>query len=906
MSLSHDIWGRQYAVAPDETIEQGSVRVASHVASAEGSRHSEFTEKFAQLMRENRFWPGGRVLAGAGTAHGNVLNCFVQDGSPYQPGSSDAALATARKLALVTKVGGGNGVNLDPYPAKKPYPHRIGRLALHIDPHHPDADNVRQGRYKDLVIGEYRTQGYRRVESYEGDPNWSDWYDIAVEDSVEDIWAAAAEMVIRLLEGEDVVVDLSALRPEGAPVNGSGGSSSGPASFAVEIFDNFAYWASLGGAEHAGPVATLRYVFAPTLRAIRQGGTRRGAGMATLSVSHPDVRDFITAKDLAREAREGDIGTFNISVLTDDDFMEQANQSGSATFVYKQLLGEIAKHAWQTGEPGLIFIDRINEYNPLVESDGPILATNPCGEVPLYPGEPCDLGAIVLSSHLRKDHISGSLEVDYPKLRETVKLAVRFLDDVLTVEHAPLEEIRLAILDKRRIGLGVMGLADMLIKLGLRYDSTEATALVNKVINAIRDEAQRTSVELGRERSVPEGVKRAGLSRRNIALLTVAPTGTTSMLADCSSGIEPVFAGAYTRRIGTDYVAVVHPLLTQILSEHTPTNGYALPDAVTISGRRWNFEQLAHDIQAHHGSLLPLLEKLPKDARLSAFVTAHDVAPLDHVTMQAVVQRAFDREGKLANSISKTINLPHGSTVSDVMLAYTEAWRMGCKGITVYRDGSRELQVLTTSSTTTPELPVVPVSAVATDSPVSFSDIADDFVREMKEHTHQYERNSGKSFAVVKRPARVTGSSYKYDLGGKKVYVQVFTNDEGEIVELWTPPYKSESSEYKSAHDIVGRLASMALKYGAPIDELIRVFEGHYDESAGIVRKHGYVDSKWQLVADSLKAESLRDALVLSEPMLSATINTHKGHDCPDCAGTNLIREEGCLKCYDCGFSRCG
>jgi ribonucleoside-diphosphate reductase alpha chain len=365
---------RQYFLADDGDLLGMFRRVADWVARPEPAElRTAQADRFFELMVGKRFCPGGRVLAGAATSHGNVLNCFVQDGRPDAEGSDAWVLRLATKLAVVTKVGGGNGLNLDPIPPKRAFSGQVGRLYLTINPNHPDYEKVREGTFMDLVHGSYVTRGYhtaRFVEYHEAPVH------IAVKqvgDSVESIWAHAAEVVTTVLRGDDLLLDLSGLRAEGTPVNGSGGSSSGPSSFSVEVFDNFARWAGLGGAAYAGPVATLRYVFSPTLRVIRQGGTRRGAGMATISIHHPDVHDFITSKDLERERVEGDISTFNISVLVTDEFMQRAQAEGT-----RGVLWEIAQHAWQTGEPGLIYVDRINEYNPMRASLGEIKSTNPC------------------------------------------------------------------------------------------------------------------------------------------------------------------------------------------------------------------------------------------------------------------------------------------------------------------------------------------------------------------------------------------------------------------------------------------------------------------------------------------------------------------------------------------------
>jgi len=369
--IAVDITLRQYALPHETSVEEVFRRAADAVTPVASSHLSNY---IYDLMVNKKFSPGGRILAGAGTRHGNLLNCFVQDGSPWEPGTDRYALHLATKLALVTRVGGGNGLNLDSFPPAKEYTRHVGTAYVLA------SDNdIRTGTYLDLVTGKRVVKGYADLLVVDSLPDDSSTWDRAVlevQDDTEDIWHAATTMVQLMLGGKDVYLDLSRLRPEGSPVSGSGGTSSGPASFAVEIFDNFARWARLGGASHAGPVATLRYLFAPTLRVIRQGGVRRGAGMATLSASHPDIEDFITSKALRRERLEGDISTFNISVLVDDAFM-QRYQAGDFDTV--ATFHAIAEQAWATGEPGLLFVDTINKNNPLAERDGPIVATNPCG-----------------------------------------------------------------------------------------------------------------------------------------------------------------------------------------------------------------------------------------------------------------------------------------------------------------------------------------------------------------------------------------------------------------------------------------------------------------------------------------------------------------------------------------------
>ena len=835
-SLEDMIWKRQYAASESEDFAAGTRRVGRSIALSQSD-----ADAYAGLVLSKRFMPGGRILAGAGSSHGNLLNCFVQDGAPFDTGSTSGCLLLARKLALVTKVGGGNGLNLDPIRARQDYRGPKGKASLTISGTHADAGRVREGTYMDLVRGEYATRPYRFLEFVERDrvPSGSDV--IHVEDSVDGIWIAAADMVNSLLAGHDVTVDLSGLRAEGTPVLGSGGTSSGAASFAVEVFENFSHWAALGGAEHAGPVATLRYVFAPTLRVIRQAGVRRGAGMATLSATHPDLKDFITAKDLEREAAEGDISTFNISVLASDDFMRRAEASNDSPEHAR--LVEVASHAWQTGEPGLIFMDAINRHNPLAEIDGPIMATNPCGEIPLYPGEPCDLGAVNLAAHVSDGRI------DEVALARTARTAVRFLDDVLTAEKSPLPEIHDAIQDKRRIGLGVMGLADMLIRLGLNYGTDEGRAAVRSVIDTLRNAALAESTDLALERGIPTGVERAGLQRRNIALFTVAPTGTTSMLAGVSGGVEPVFAATYTRRIGTEYVKVVHPLLSEILSTLTPQGRFKGGDG------RWDEEAIVAALNEHHGSLQAIRDDLPADARLDAFVIAHDISGRDHVLMQAVVQRAFDwvsdsawksgnRNGMTlaGNSISKTCNMPTEATVKDVLEAYELAWSEGCKGITVYRDGSRDLQVLTTTGTKADEDKPEVVSA-RPEATVTRPDPRLEYEREQRMH------------GITDKVNLVNANGVR-----RGFFITVNSDSSGDPREVFIVSGKA-GDEANGDSEALGRVVSIALQYGVPPSAVVSTLRGINGGMFGTYQGR-IVTSKADLVAVALETAARENGAV--------------------------------------------
>jgi ribonucleoside-diphosphate reductase alpha chain len=863
---------RQYFLPDDGDLLGMFRRVADWVARPEPAElRAAQADRFFELMVGKRFCPGGRVLAGAATSHGNVLNCFVQDGRPDTEGSDAWVLRLATKLAVVTKVGGGNGLNLDPLPPKRAFSGPVGHLYLTINPNHPDYEKVRDGTFMDLVHGSYVTRGYhtaRFVEYHEAPVH------IAVKqvgDSVESIWAHAAEVVATVLRGEDLLLDLSGLRAEGTPVNGSGGSSSGPSSFSVEVFDNFARWAGLGGAACAGPVATLRYVFSPTLRVIRQGGTRRGAGMATISIHHPDVHDFITSKDLERERLEGDISTFNISVLVTDEFMQRAQVEGT-----RGVLWEIAQHAWETGEPGLIYVDRINQYNPMRATLGEIKSTNPCGEIPLFPGEPCDLGAINLAAYVREQGL-GMEGFDADAFRDDVRTTIRFLDNVLEVNRFALEDNREMSMFLRRLGLGIMGLADALIRMGYRYDSDAGRAAVAEMITHLREAATEASRALADERGAFAGFASSSLTspRRNVALLTVAPTGTTSMLMGVSSGVEPIFAPFIYRKIGTGYAALVAPLFRELLDRHAPAPGFAKGDG-------WDWEKVVQAVQDNHGSVQGL-DFVPDDVK-AVLVCAHDIAPSDHVKMQGVVQSAFDAGGEMvANSISKTINLPNEATVDDVYDAYALAFATGCKGITVYRDGSRQFQVLSTKAEKKDEMRKSD-AGVGTQSSTSAQPAA--------ALAPSFDRLPGEP--LFDRPARLTGFTDAVKLtlpsGEKRGFYVTVNKQDGLPVEVFITSGKA-GDEANADSEALGRVVSIALQYGVPAEALVKTLRGINGGMYGSYEGR-LVASRADLIAVALETAGVENVLL-------------KGQGCPDC-GAPLRFEEGCRKCESCGYSKCG
>ena len=477
---------------------------------------------------------------------------------------------------------------------------------------------------------------------------------LPIEDSMESIFTTLADTALIQKSGGGTGFSFSRLRPKADKIKSTQGESSGPVSF-IRLY-NFA------------------------TEVTRLGGKRAGANMAILRVDHPDIREFIAAKTNPLE-----LNTFNISVAVTDEFMNKVKSGESYELINprtervvgqldaRTVFNRIAESAWRNGEPGVIFIDRINRDNP-TPILGQIESTNPCGEQPLLAYESCVLGSINLS------RFAGHNGVDYARLKDVVAIGVHFLDNIIDVSEFPITQIKNVTRANRKIGLGVMGWADLLIALGIPYDSDEAIKLAEEVMGFISQEATRTSIELAKDRGpFPQWFreqiyKTTGQPpRRNATITTVAPTGTISLIANCSSGIEPIYSIAYHRiSFESDRMLLVHPLFKQYARTHS-----------------FYSEQLMERI-AEQGSVHDLRE-VPAHAR-HLFVTTHEIAPEWHVRMQAAFQKHIDA------AVSKTINFSTAATVDDVGKAYLLAYELGCKGITIYRDGSRERQVLSTRS----------------------------------------------------------------------------------------------------------------------------------------------------------------------------------------------------------------
>lgn len=471
---------------------------------------------------------------------------------------------------------------------------------------------------------------------------------LPVKDSMEDIFTSLKNMAKIHQTGGGTGFDFSRLRPKGDLVASTKGQASGPVSF-MEIFDR-------------------------ATGVIVQGGRRRGANMGILRCTHPDIIEFTEAKN-----QKDRFSNFNLSIAVTDKFMEAVKsdkeftlinprtQKASAKIKAKTVFDLIASSAWRTGDPGLVFIDEINRHNP-TPLIGSIEATNPCGELPLLPYESCNLASINLAKMTKRNSL------DWQKLGERVHWGIRFLDDVIEVNKYPLREIKDITFANRKIGLGVMGFADMLVLLGIPYNSKEAVDFSLKLMRFIHKESQEASAKLAKERGVFPNFKesiyaKTNLRLRNATVNTIAPTGTISIVAGCSSGIEPLFAVSFVRNVlsGTKLFEV-NPFFEE-----------------TARKRGFYSKELMDKI-SKEGSLKDIAG-IPEDIK-KVFVTAFDVTPMEHLQIQAAFQKYTD------NSVSKTINLAASATIEDVKEIYLSAYKLKCKGITVYRYGSKPEQVL--------------------------------------------------------------------------------------------------------------------------------------------------------------------------------------------------------------------
>ena len=609
---------------------------------------------------------------------------------------------------------------------------------------------------------------------------------LPVEDSMEGIFDALKYQAIIHKTGGGTGFSFSRLRPNGSIVKTSSGTASGPVSF-MRIFD----------------AATNE---------VKQGGKRRGANMGIIRVDHPDILEFIHCKE------EGGITNFNISVAVTDKFIDAyykdedyelispKTKEVTGTLSARKVFDEIADGAWRTGDPGLIFIDRINAgtANP-VPALGPIESTNPCGEQPLYPFDACNFGSIFLTYFVKG--AGDKKEVDWAKLKKVTHQAVRFLDDVIEVNPYPLAQIRKTVFNTRRIGLGVGGWADMLISLGIPYDSDEAMKLGEKIMKIIQEEAVEESRKLAKTRGPfllwPVSIYREEAPRRNSTVTTIAPTGTISIIAGASSGIEPMFAIAYQHIVKDKHLdrkmSFVNPEFEKVARER----GF------------WSDDLMA---KVAEKGVIRDIHEIPEDVR-KVFGTAHEVDIEWHIKTQSIFQKYTE------NAVSKTINLRHDATVDDVKKAYLMAWETNCKGITIFRDGSKSAQVL--------NLGVNKKEEIKDDAPVQTQLIQD-------------------------RPVRVDGATYKIITPLGSAFITVNQDPDGNPFEVFITIGKA-GSEVAAMAEALGRMISTTLRFGNHLPPRERARE-IVDQLKGIggSRSVGFGPNKIRSLPDAVaKALSL-------------------------------------------------
>ncbi|OLC79528.1 MAG: ribonucleoside-diphosphate reductase, adenosylcobalamin-dependent [Gemmatimonadetes bacterium 13_1_40CM_4_69_8] len=676
----------------------------------------------------------------------------------------------------------------------------------------------------------------------------------------------------------------------------------------------------------SGPVSFMKLYDAST-DVVKQGGTRRGANMGILRVDHPDILEFIACKDDLTQ-----VTNFNISVAVTDAFMRAVEEGTSYDLIHprhgavvgqldaRDVFRKIVHGAWKTGEPGVYFIDRANHYNP-VPRLGSYEATNPCGEQPLLPYDVCNLGSINVGVFARDG------DVDWDRLRTAVHLCTHFLDNVIDANRYPLAEIDDLAKRIRRIGLGVMGWADLLVRLGLPYDSDEGVALGRRLMEFVDEEAKVASEKLAEQRGVfaeweqsiwgpdatcargPQGERVRPMRRlRNCNLTTVAPTGTISIIAGCSSGIEPLFAVAFMRNQAGVLMPDVNEDFVR-LAQHEGWYSDALMQRIAAAGHI-HFDEVPAKWQR-------------------VFVTAHDVTPEWHIQMQAAFQEFTD------SAISKTCNFANDATEEYVEKIYRYAYKLGCKGVTVYRDASREMQVLSTGATAK-KVKEQAAGAVADDAPPQLAEALgrvaelDAELERTRTRLHDAEAENLQRRAKRSRPDLLKGSTRRVETPLGTMYVTITEDDKGQPFEVFISLGKAGGALMADV-EAIGRLISLALRSGIPMREIYRQLRGiSSDRAVGLGPNKvlsvpdaiGIAIEKWMQDKLGVQQDLLATAVGGGSagpgggregiPQEGGTVALRGGAPpqdfigaCPDC-GSQLAFIEGCAKCHVCGFSECG
>ncbi len=690
---------------------------------------------------------------------------------------------------------------------------------------------------------------------------------LPVEDSMESIFEAIKNTALIHKSGGGTGFSFSSLRPSGDVVGSTSGISSGPISF-MSVFDS-------------------------ATEAIKQGGTRRGANMGILRSDHPDIMNFITCKE-----DNDKLNNFNISVAMTKEFMEAVEEDTEydlrsprdktevvASLNARDVFDKIVDMAWSNGDPGIVFIDRMNEDNP-TPLVGDIESTNPCGEQPLLPYESCNLGSINMSRMLKGAPGNGSsgVEIDFEKLEKTVSMAVHFLDNVIDMNRYPIKQIGEVTKSNRKIGLGLMGFSDMLIKLGIPYDSDEAIDTGRKVMRFIQDKGWEASSRLAEERGTFPNFKgsifdkKGGMKMRNATVTTIAPTGTISIIAGCSSGVEPLFALAFTRNVmdGAELLDV-NPLF------ESAAKAGGFDDEETL-------RKVAESGSIHE------IDSIDDDIK-RVFVTSHEITPEWHIKMQAAFQEGTD------NAVSKTVNFPNEATREDIAEAYLLSYELGCKGVTVYRDGSRDVQVLNRGSEKKE-------GAEAETEPAVTAPAA--------------------TLAPKQRGEVAFGVTRKVKTGCGNLYVVINEDEEGNPFEIFTQIGKAGGC-VASQCEAMGRMTSMALRSGIKPQEIVSQMRGiscHLPVGYGTDKVLSCSDAMAQALEWYLRFKASRQSTSLGTGTASATTIGNDAHlaaaaieqdhasleftfadrlmrgACPDCGGT-IEHSDGCVVCRGCGYSEC-
>ena len=712
----------------------------------------------------------------------------------------------------------------------------ISQAELKFDPQ-ADVDSVAEMFYNQMATLKFLPNSPTLMNAGNALQQLSACFVLPVEDSLEGIFEAVKYTALIHKSGGGTGFSFTRLRPKDDSVKTTKGVSSGPVSF-MSVFD----------------AAT---------ETIKQGGMRRGANMGILRVDHPDIMDFIYAKQDKTK-----LTNFNLSVGITEEFMKSVKKGTDYDLLTprdrkkvgsknaKEVFNEMVRLAWEGGDPGIIFLDRINNANP-TPAEGEMESTNPCGEQPLLPYESCNLGSINLVQFVKNG------KIDWDDLKNTCCIAVRFLDNVIEMNNYPIKQIDEMTKKNRKIGLGIMGWADMLVMLDIPYNSDKAIALAEEVMKFIRDEGRKMSVKLAETRGSFPGFDKSiypalGFkAMRNATITTIAPTGTISIIAGASSGIEPYFALAYYRNVMDN-------------NKLPEVNPYFLTKA--HEGKFYSeslLNKLADAGNAHN------LTEVPEDIR-KIFVTSHEISPEWHVKMQAAFQKYTD------NAVSKTVNFENSATIEDVEKAYMLAYDLGCKGITIYRDGSRDNQVLNIGKVKE-EAPVeVPVPVPA---------------------------------KPKERPAILIGKTTEITTGCGKMYVTINQDQEGNVFEVFTSIGKAGGCA-QSQSEAIGRLISLNLRSGVEPEFIIKQLKGiscHMPYGFGAQRVLSCADAVGKALDEAIKnplnTQVIRNDSITVDTLL-ADMDKKAGNKvvsngaCPDC-GAPVEYIEGCLTCQSCGYSKC-